>query len=279
VPLAMLALGRTPDFRLQNPSSQASPAFMSAVCAYVTDYEQQLSVVVGEEDYTQRVFDLNLTGHEVLRSRRRLRSEFALLRLPTDDNRWIGARDVIEVDGRKVPDRAGRLTALLKLPFGAAEDQWRALEEESARFNIGNVRRTLNTPTFVLLFLRCDNQRRLTFGAPRANGDEVVVDYREVHRPTFVRDARGEDELARGFFRASPSSGAVRATQLVIGLAKSDVRAQIDVQYTRDAKLQLLVPAEMREQYFAPSGQRVEGVARYRNFKRFEVEASWKVRP
>jgi hypothetical protein len=252
---------------------------MSIVCAYVADYEQQLSVVVGEEDYTQRVFERNLVGKEVLRSRRRLRSEFVLLRLPTDDNRWIGARDVIEVDGRKLADRAGRLTALLKLPFGAAADQWRALEEESARFNIGNIRRTLNTPTFVLLFLRCDNQGRLAFDGPRADGDEVVVDYREVHRPTFVRDQRGDDELVRGFFRASPSSGAVRATHLVIGLASSDVRAQIDVQYKYDAKLKLLVPAEMRERYWAPSGQRVEGVAQYRNFKRFEVEASWKVRP
>jgi len=26
---------------------------MSTVCAYVSDYEQQLSVVVGEEDYTR----------------------------------------------------------------------------------------------------------------------------------------------------------------------------------------------------------------------------------
>lgn len=252
---------------------------MSVVCAYVADYEQQLSVVVGEEDYTQHAFERSSAGHEVLRNRRRLRSEFALLRLPTDDKRWIGVRDVFEVDGRKVPDRAGRLIALLKLPFGAAEDQWRSLEEESARFNIGNVHRTLNTPTFVLLFLRCDNQPRLAFDAPRPDGADVVVDYREVRRPTFIRDDHREDEFARGFFRASPASGAVLATQLVVGLAASDLRAQIDVRYKHDPKLQLLVPDEMKEQYWTPSGQRVEGVARYRNFKRFEVEASWKVRP
>jgi len=42
---------------------------------------------------------------------------------------------------------------LLNLPFGAARDQWRALEEEGARYNIGSIRRTLNVPTFVLLFL------------------------------------------------------------------------------------------------------------------------------
>ena len=268
-----------PDHKFQTSFSSPRPPFMSTVCAYVSDYEQQLSVVVGEEDYTQRVFDRNLVGREVPRTRRRLRSEFAILRLPTDEKRWIGVRDVLEVDGRRIPDRAGRLTALLKLPFGAAEVQWRALEEESARFNIGNVVRTLNVPTFVLLFLRCDNLRRLEFDARQPDGGEVVVDYREMQRPTFIRDAYGEDELARGFVRANAASGAVLATRLEVGLAKRDVRAQIDVQFKRDAKLQLLVPSEMREQYWAPSGERVEGVALYRNFKRFEVEASWKVRP
>jgi len=189
-----------PDHKFQTSFSSPRPPFMSTVCAYVGDYEQQLSVVVGEEDYTQRVFDRNLVGREVPRTRRRLRSEFAILRLPTDEKRWIGVRDVLEVDGRRIPDRAGRLTALLKLPFGAAEVQWRALEEESARFNIGNVVRTLNVPTFVLLFLRCDNLRRLEFDARQPDGGEVVVDYREMQRPTFIRDTYGEDEFARDLF-------------------------------------------------------------------------------
>jgi hypothetical protein len=76
----------------------------------------------------------------------------------------------------------------------------------------------------------------------------------------------------------NPESGAVVATRLIVGLAQLDVRAQVDVTFAMDPKLHLLVPDEMREQYWVPSGQRVEGVARYRNFKRFEVEASWKVR-
>ena len=82
----------------------------------------------------------------------------------------------------------------------------------------------------------------------------------------------------RGSFHANPATGTVTATRLIVGLAKSDVRAQIDVRFAMDPKLRLHVPEEMREEYLVPSGQRVEGTARYSQFKRFEVEASWKVR-
>jgi hypothetical protein len=260
------------DAQTPQPDSRT---FLASVCRYVEDYEHQLSVVIGAEDYTQTVFQ---TSRSVATRRRRLRSEFALLRLPTDENQWIGVRDVFQVDGRTVPDRTGRLSALLSLPFGAAADQWRALQEESARFNIGDVQRTLNVPTFVLRFLRCDHQHRFAFDEPRVENGSVVVEYREVKRPTVVRDDKGEDEPARGFFRADPATGAVTATRLLVGLAKRDVRAQIDVRFAMDPKLRVLVPEEMREEYDAPSGQRVDGVARYSKFKRFEVEASWKVR-
>jgi hypothetical protein len=177
---------------------------------YVADYEQQLGRIIGEEDYTQLVFNpighsappgAQRRRHEALSVRRRLRSELALLQLPTDEKRWIGVRDVFEVDGRSVPDRATRITSLLKLPFGTVGDQWRALEEDSSRFNIGTIRRTFNVPTFVLVFLRSDNQHGFDFDAPRLEGPDVLVTYREVDRPTFVRDEQGDDEPARGFIR------------------------------------------------------------------------------
>ena len=169
--------------------------------------------------------------------------------------------------------------SLLKLPVGTAGDQWRALEEESSRFNIGTIRRTFNVPTFVLLFLRSDNQHRFDFDAPRPEGPDVVVTYREVDRPTFVRDEQGDDEPARGLIRANPVTGAILATRMVVDLARADVQAQVDVRFAPDSKLRLLVPIEMRERYSGPSGQQVEGVARYRNFKRFEVDPTWKTRP
>jgi hypothetical protein len=255
----------------QHPAPNAS--LLRSVARYVEDYERQLGAIIGDEQYTQLVFN-----SQRMTRRRQLRSEFALVRLPTDDQRWIGIRDVLEVDGRPVSNRAEQILALLKLPFGAARDQWRALEEESARFNIGTIRRTLNIPTFILLFVRGDNQQRFQFDTPRLDGPQVVIEYRELHRPTFIRDEQGTDEPARGWIRVEPGSGAITATRLEVGLARTDLHARIDVRFVRDPKLQLWLPAEMRERYSAPSGERVEGKAEYRNFKRFEVEASWRAR-
>ena len=249
------------------------PSLMSSVARYVENYEQQLGAIIGDEDCTQVV-----SNTQRMPRRRRLHSEFALIRLPTDDQQWIGIRDVLQVDGRPVSNRAEQILALLKLPFGAARDQWQALEEESARYNIGAIRRTLNIPTFVLRFVRGDNQHRFQFDTPRLDGQQFVVEYRELGRPTFIRDERGDDEPSRGWIRVEPASGAITATRLEVGLARTDVHARIDVHFGRDPKLQLWLPAEMRGHYSAPSGERVEDNARYRNFKRFEVEASWRVR-
>jgi len=246
---------------------------MASAARYVEAYEQQLGAIIGDEDYTQVV-----SNPQAMPRRRRLQSEFALVRLPTDDHWWIGIREVLQVDGRPVSNRAEQILALLKLPFGAARDQWQALQEESARYNIGSIRRTLNIPTFVLLFMRGDNQHRFQFDTPRPDGPQVVVQYRELDRPTFIRDEQGNDEPSRGWIRVDPRSGAITATRLEVGLARTDVHARIDVHFGRDPKLQLWLPAEMRGYYSAPSGERVEEKARYRNFKRFEVEASWRVK-
>lgn len=250
-----------------------APSLMVSVARYVENYQQQLGAIIGDEDCTQVV-----SNTQRMPRRRQLHSEFALVRLPTDDQQWIGIREVLQVDGRPVSNRAEQILALLKLPFGAARDQWQALEEESARYNIGAIRRTLNIPTFVLLFVRGDNQHRFRFDTPRRDGQQFVVEYRELDRPTFIRDEHGDDEPARGWIRVEPDSGAITATRLEVGLARTDVHARIDVHFGHDPKLQLWLPADMRGRYSAPSGERVEDHARYRNFKRFEVEASWRVK-
>ena len=79
-----------------------------------------------------------------------------------------------------------------------------------------------------------------------------MVEYRELDRPTFTRDEQGDDEPARGWIRAEPGSGAITASRLEVGLARTDVHARIDVRFGRDLKLQLWLPAEMRDQYQRP---------------------------
>jgi hypothetical protein len=57
-------------------------------------------------------------------------------------------RDVFERDGKQVRDRQERLAALfLKGSSRSAFEQARAIMDEGARYNIGNVARNINMPT------------------------------------------------------------------------------------------------------------------------------------
>jgi hypothetical protein len=83
----------------QRPVPNAN--LMASVARYIEDYEQQLGAIIGDEEYSQRAFH-----PQTMPRRRQLSSEFALVRLPTDDQRWIGIREVLKVDGRPVSNQA-----------------------------------------------------------------------------------------------------------------------------------------------------------------------------
>src|SRR4030095_1201890 len=81
---------------------------------------------------------------------RPLRSDFLLVK-PSDADRYVELRDVFEVDGQAIRDRHARLEELLRDP--PATMRIGASITESARYNIGSVQRTINTPLMALLFL------------------------------------------------------------------------------------------------------------------------------
>ena len=139
-------------------------------------------------------------------------------------------RDVFEADGIAVRDREERLTQLFlgRDPVSAREQLGR-IRNASARFNIGEIERNINTPMFALQFLDPSNQKRFkfsrssnpkpdTFVRPEAPGDafrastEVwVVDYQETAPETLVRtgDRHRRDFPMRGRFWIEPASGRV----------------------------------------------------------------------
>ena len=78
-----------------------------------TIYERTFVGVVAEETYRQEVriaggTDLRGFPVEARAQRRDLKSDVLLVRAPAGD-RWIQFRDVFEVDGKPVRDRAERL--------------------------------------------------------------------------------------------------------------------------------------------------------------------------
>lgn len=303
-----LSLGEQPPAApgartLAAPSSPAcadTGAVVARAVTYVTEFGQALGSVVAIEDYRQEVVGVAeaarftpppITISEGIQVqpaapmtartglRQTLRSSFLFVRLP-DEQAWVGFRDVLEVNGRRVAsDARGR--APIEKPGESSLDRWRRLSEESARYNIGSITRTLNVPTFALLVLHPENGKRFSFtaatgGQPAASG-ACDVAFQETASPTIVRSVVGADMPTSGTFRLDAAAGRVTQSELIAGSTSAGVALKATVLYDYDKRLKLWLPREMREEYLAQSGERLTCVARYSNYMRTEVTAT--VRP
>lgn len=268
---------------------------------YVATFQHQLSSIVAEESYVQDATTPAATGSErrgvmpaerPAHVHRELRSDLLLIRPPGAD-RYVEYRDVFEVDGRPVRDRAERLSRIALDPSASAATQLRTIIDESARYNIGRITRNLNTPTLPLLFLASSHQHRFRFS--RSSRDEAAsaagtradepaasfrvsaevwaIGFREVVRPTLVRAPNGRNIPLQGRFWIEPDTGRVLLSELRADDA--DVSATIEVSYQSEPLLGLLVPVEMRERYEGRrDGTVVVGTARYGRFRLAQVGGS-----
>ena len=135
---------------------------------YVLDFVDKLSNVVAEEHYIQ---DSNvmlttiaipglggrggpsMSGPRGSAKHRELKADFLIVKSPGDV--WQPFRDVFEVDHIPMRDREERLAKLFLGNKTDAEAQGaKAIADESARYNLGAVQRTINNPVFALIFLQ-----------------------------------------------------------------------------------------------------------------------------
>ena len=194
--------------------SAQAPSFaevMSRAHTFVVEYEDDLSTVVAEEQYEQQV--LNNEGE--LKQERVLNSDYRVTQLLPHEF-WLGVREVFEVDGRVVRERTTRpLRALRLSPGEDASERLRRIAEDNARFNIGDVVRTFNEPTFALAFLHPRNRDRMRFvqlGEERVGRVSTwVVGYREQPSDgtSFIETQNGDHLLTRGRFWIDPTTGRV----------------------------------------------------------------------
>jgi VWFA-related protein len=288
---ALAVVATSSSFHAQEPSLAT---VMARVGSYAATFQRQLSNIVAEERYVQDITHMNLApGRFAADAHRELLSDVLLVQ-PAGTNRYVGFRDVFAVNGTPIRDRQNRLAALFLSPDASAEAQIERINRESARYNIGNIERTINTPTLPLLFLLAPNQTRFRFtrglsrgpainrsiatprGAEAASfavpADVWTIDYEEVERPTMIRTTFGADLPAHGRFWADPETGRVLMTELVTD--DPAVRATIDVSYQRDLVVEVHVPAEMRERYEGRrDGAVIEGNAIYGKIRQFQVRA------
>ncbi len=245
---------------------------------YVEGYHEKLSSIVAEERYVQR------TGPDLDRSalpgpregkERVLRSDFVLIRGFARGSPWIGVREVLEVDGRAVEGEHGRLEALLADTGADVERRLRALADAQARYNLGDLYRTINVPTLALEFLRRDRQDRFRFkrsGTAELHGVHAwTVAFKERVRPTLIRTPEGRDVVSSGVVWIEPQTGAVLRTELRAGENLGRLRSLILVSYARNDRFDMLLPDDMNELYVT-GRSRIEGHATYSRFRRFETD-------
>lgn len=252
--------------------------------AYATDYHQRFTALVAEERYVQRTGPLRpaMPGGELPKPRqeRSLRSDYVMLRDFAGSNSWLGVREVFEVDGEAVTVDRERLQALLEDTSRPLESRLRSLADMQAKYNLGEVYRTINVPTLPLEFLLPDRQPRFHF---KHTGDTAfhdrpvwIVSYSERDRPTIIRTPEGHDIQSSGSFWIDPETGAVLRSELRTGeIPGRPLRTIILVSYSHNSRFDMLLPDDMNELYLT-GRTRIEGHATYSNYRRWEAEATIK---
>jgi len=257
---------------------------LNRAAAYVGEFHRSLSRLVAEERYTQTC-ETAWSGRRsgtIRRDERVLLSDLLIVK-PRGADDWLQYRDVFEVDGNPVRQRSPRLAALLADRSASAAAQVERIRKESARYNLGSIERDVNVPVLAMRFLSAANQPRFKFtraadktaaaahiapdeaGVFRATTAMWAIDYVEVRRPTLIRTLANKDLPAHGRFWIDPDTGRVLMTELRAG--NRSVRGAIDVSYQSEPVFDLLVPVEMREEYFDRAGSHITGVATYGRFR------------
>ena len=254
---------------------------------YVTDYQQRLAAIVSEEHYRQQLIATSRAGRGN-REYRELKSDVLLVKAANDES-WVQFRDVFEVDRKPVRDRDQRLDKLFVEATADRAEQVQKIQDESARYNIGPLKRTINIPIMGLLFfsrasqqqseykrVESGNVKALAALAPAA--DVWAVEFKEVKPGTMVRGEGGRDLPSHGRAWIDGRTGRILRTEQHSN--DTFVRAEIVVTYRKDAAIEVLVPGEMRERYFlVQRNTSIDARATYTRFRQFTVTTSEKPKP
>jgi hypothetical protein len=242
------------------------------VGAYVDGYGDKASIVVATERYSQ--IAVNPATQDS--THREIVSDFAIVR--TQERRWIGFRDVLELDGKRIEDRQDRLLELLT---SGGLDEARRVTEESARFNVGSVVRDFNVPSAALFFFTSGNLDRFKFTSRRDSGDALWrIDFQESETPTLIRTPEGQSIRSAGTLSVEPDDGAIVGTLLDFHFTNRrlaelvEITVNVDVKYARIEALGMWLPAIMMERYDSQQGKTSEHIttrADYSNYRTFQA--------
>ncbi len=242
------------------------------LAAYVERFERASAAIVAEERYVQVVHpwrgnprgpeaepslgwfndpnDRGLKKGGPTISRRQLLSDVLLVQ--TAGKRWTGYRDVAEVDGAMVRNRGERVKDLFLSNSPDREVKFQTIADESARYNLGDFRRTLNFPTVTLSFMSSKDAWRFEF--KRAKDEKIadrltrVLTFKEKARPTLIGTPGGAEIPIEGRIWFDAETGLVVRTELRFdrGVEK---RSLVRVDFGPMQGVDALVPVLMWEWY------------------------------
>ena len=236
---------------------------LERVGAYVQRFVDDLTNVVAEERYVQEF--------RLASDRRRLRSDFLLVKYPGTENRYQTFRDVLEVDGRPVRDQQARITQLFLEPFASAVT--RAGEIEAASFRQSLRRGRLVDPLQAISHLQAFYQPQFEFSvAPadrRAGADMIELHFTQITPPgVSLIPLRGKALVVE-------PTGRVIRTELTAG-SRSNVSVTT-TEFGFNAALRIDVPVSLRDVMPASGTDEFIGRAEYTNFRRFQVRAEQEI--
>jgi hypothetical protein len=278
-------IGLTTIAVLQTPAPDLDD-LLTRAAAYEQRFEQAFSTIVADEHYEQRRSGFSPELDARPRLERAIQSETLFLWIPEEQS-WLTARNVQSVDGQPVDDSATRLERLLSDTSADWVTRVRRLRDEGARFNLGPIQRNFSDPTMVAQFLGPAAQRRFRFerrGRDTVAGRSVRrLSFVEKDRPTLIQSS-GRDVPAEGDLWIDENDGAVVRTRVTLRETQpTTLRATIEVTYRHESRFGVWVPDGMRETYeqafrglyrgqIRTFQERVDCVATYTNFRRFETE-------
>lgn len=277
-------------------------SLQAALALSAERFEEAAAAVVAEERYVQIVHPWRGTpkgpdGEPALQwtepgervkggptiARRQLLSDMLLVQVKTAD--WMGYRDVAVVDGQAVRNREERVRSLFLSGTPDSLMHLRRIADESARYNLGDFRRTMNLPTVALSFMRKRDQPRFQFKRLK---DETldgrparVLGYTEKARPTLIQTPDGGYVPIYGRVWLDAEKGHVLRTELRFDRG-GERRSLLRVDYRLEPTVALFVPVRMWEWHegadqFGRIGSDktlVQALATYGGFRRFRVETS-----
>ena len=243
------------------PLSAQEPSrdlLLQRTAAYVQRFVDDLSNVVAEEELRQ---EFRISAPK----RRILRSDFMLVRYPGEEKLYLTFRDVLAVDGRPVRDQQERITKLFLETFTDAVRRAGEIQRDGLRYSATNGR--LADPLGVIAYLQDDYHENFRFSVGR-RAPQWGADVRELELTQIVSGGSQQVPLTATAW-ISEATGRVVRTEMRTGRAPT-TKVTITT-FGSDRALGIDVPIEMRDSYPFGMEDGFQGIATYRNFRRFQV--------